>query len=74
MDVKIENKSIFFVEDELFYIINWIFLVFNFRNIEIFFLLFIYLLNFKVEMVYKLDGVDKDWVYLFYDKNFVFYN
>ena len=25
-------------------------------------------------MAYKLDGVDKDWVYLSYDKNSAFYN
>lgn len=31
-------------------------------------------MNSKVEMAYKLDGVDKDWVYLSYDKNSAFYN
>lgn len=73
-DVKIENKSIFFAEDESLHTINRISLAPNSRNIEIFFSSLIYSLNSKVEMAYKLDGVDKDWVYLSYDKNSAFYN
>lgn len=73
-DVKIENKSIFFAEDESLHTINRISLAPNSRNIEIFFSSLIYSLNSKVEMAYKLDGVDKDWVYLPYDKNSAFYN
>lgn len=71
-DVKIENKSIFFAEDESLHTINRISLAPNSRNIEIFFSSLIYSLNSKVEMAYKLDGVDKDWVYLPYDKNSAF--
>ena len=44
------------------------------RNGDVYKRQLIYSLNSKVEMAYKLDGVDKDWVYLSNDKNSAFYN
>lgn len=73
-DVKVENKSVFFAEDTTPHTVNRISLAPNSRNIEIFFSSLIYSLNSKVEMAYKLDGTDKDWVYLPHDKSSAFYN
>lgn len=73
-DVKVENKSVFFAEEATPHTINRISLAPNSRNIELFFSPLIYSLNSRVQMAYKLDGVDNDWVYLSSDKSSAFYN
>ena len=73
-DVKVENKSVFFAEDNAGNTVNRISLRPGARNIEICFSPLTYSLNAKVRMAYKLEGVDKDWVYADYDKNTAFYN
>lgn len=73
-DVKVENKSIFFAGDSADNTVRRISLSPNARNIEIFFSSFQYSLDAKVRMAYKLEGIDKDWIYLDSGKSSAFYN
>lgn len=73
-DVKVENKSVFFAGASGDNTVRQITLSPAARNIELFFSPLTYSLNKKGRMAYKLEGADKDWVYLDYDKNAAFYN
>lgn len=77
-DVTVEGKSIFFSEpymgSEQVKTINQIYLEPGDRNIEISFSSLCFTLNPKSRIAYILEGVDKDWVYLDYNKHTAFYN
>lgn len=77
-DVKVESKSIFFTEPytngRQENTINQIYLKPGDRNIEISFSSLSYTLNPQSRIAYMLEGVDKDWVYLDYNKHAAFYN
>lgn len=77
-DVKVENKSIFFSEPytggNRANTIDQICLNPGDRNIELSFSSLRYTLNPKSRIAYMLEGVDKDWVYLDYNKHVAFYN
>lgn len=73
-DVKVDNKSIFFTGTSARNTIHQISLGPDARNIEIFFSPLRYSLGVKARMAYKLEGADKDWVYLDEGKSSAFYN
>ncbi len=73
-NVKVENRSVFFDNIPSIHTIDQIILKPEDRNLEIFFSPLQYPLNPKIRLAYKLDGMDKDWIYLDYGKNSAFYN
>ena len=77
-DVRVENKSIFFPEPyddgDRTNTIDRIYLEHSDRNIEISFSSLLWSLNPKSRIAYMLEGVDKDWIYLDYNKHSAFYN
>ncbi|MEA5127462.1 MAG: response regulator [Proteiniphilum sp.] len=77
-DLRVNNQSVFFSlsheRDIHSNTINKIYLDANDRNIEIFCSTLEYPLNTPRRIAYKMEGVDRDWVYLDYDKSSAFYN
>lgn len=77
-DVRVENKSILFYQSQEkgknLNIKDKIYLSPQDKNIELFFSSLTYSLNSKVRFAYKLEGLDKEWVYPDQSKHSVFYN
>lgn len=75
-DIKVNNQSIFFdfEREPSKNTIEKVFVSPNERNIEICMSSLEYGLQEKKRIAVKLEGVDKDWVYLSSDKHSAFYN
>ncbi len=77
-DLKVNNQSVFFSPQHQINnksnTINKIYLDANDRNIEIFCSTLQYPLNTARRIAYKMEGIDKGWIYLDYDKSSAFYN
>lgn len=75
-DVRIDDKSLFFGRAEASdkHTIDRITLDPDARNIEIIFSALSYSPNARYRIAYRLDGVDKDWVYPDHGRNSAFYN
>lgn len=73
-DVKVEDKSVFFTDNSGKNTISKVILNPDDRNIEISFSSLVYSLNARKRVAYKLEGVDKDWIYSDYGRYSAFYN
>lgn len=73
-DIKVNNRSIFFEKEPSENTIQKVFLSPNERNIEVFLSSLEYSLQKKKRIAVKLEGIDKDWIYLNADKHSAFYN
>lgn len=73
-DVRVNNTSILFNQTKQVNTTDQVFLNPDDRNIEISYSLLQYSLDPKIKVAYKLDGIDRDWVYPDYTKNVAFYN
>lgn len=73
-DIKVNNRSIFFEKEPSENTIQKVFLSPNERNIEVLLSSLEYGLQEKKRIAVKLEGIDKDWVYLNADKHSAFYN
>lgn len=73
-DIRVGNRSIFFDSEPSKNTIHKVFFAPNEHNIEIFLSSLEYGLQEKKRIAVKLEGVDKDWVYLNADKHSAFYN
>lgn len=73
-DVRVEDKSVFFDDASEKNTIHRIHLNPGDRNIELSFSPLLYSLNAKYRVAYRMEGADRDWIYLDYGKSSAFYN
>lgn len=73
-DIKVDGSSVFFDKPKIGNTVSHVFLTSRDRNIELSFSTLEYGLQREKQIAFKLEGVDKDWVYPEVNKFTAFYN